>query len=29
VVLVEETARWLKDKEDCIINVVHRDIDKS
>ena len=27
VVLVEEVARWLADVEDCIIHVVHRDID--
>ena len=29
VVLVGEVARWLEEEEDCVINVVHRDIDKS
>ncbi|MBN1881786.1 MAG: RNase adapter RapZ [Deltaproteobacteria bacterium] len=28
VVLAGEVARWLGDSEDCIINVVHRDINK-
>lgn len=28
VVLAEEVARWLEDVEDCVLHVVHRDIDK-
>ena len=28
VVLAEEVARWLGDVEDCVLHVIHRDIDK-